>query len=172
VSWSTRPSEPAGHKVTAAEMKATLDQIDTLTAPGWTSYSGTFAWTSSTGTPALGNGTLNFAEYRRSADSDLISVRIKITFGTTSTFGTGVWFFSLPVTAGTNQAVMTAGWAYALDAGTQEYSGVCKIETAGTTFRVLPASNATDNVNNWSGASPFTFGSADVFSAQLMYFST
>jgi hypothetical protein len=162
------PSLAVGHEPTAAELKQITDQVDSLTSPGWTDYSSTFAWTSSGTAPALGNGT-KIAEYRRSASSDLVEVIIKLTFGTTSTYGTGVFFFSLPVTAATNAQVLPVGWAYALDSGVQEYAGICKTESAGTTFRVLPASNNTDNVNNWSGAAPFAFGSADSFAAHLIY---
>ena len=173
MSWSNRPSAAAGAYPRADEVEAILDQIDQLTDPGsgtWTDFSSTLAWTSSGAAPAFGNAT-KLAEYRRPSGSDMVDVRIKITFGNTTTFGTGVYFLSLPANAATNQIAFGAGWAYALDAGIQEYGGICKIENA-TTFRMIPASNNTDSVTNWGQTAPFTFGNTDVLAAQLRYQAT
>ena len=53
----------------------------------------TSTWTASGTAPAIGNGTI-VATYARSGA--LIDVLWDITLGSTSTVGTGVWFFSLP----------------------------------------------------------------------------
>jgi len=60
----------------------------------WTAY--TPAWTSSGTAPALGNGTAT-GHYMRSGKA--ITVAAEIVSGTTTTFGTGNYRISLPVTA-------------------------------------------------------------------------
>lgn len=54
------------------------------------------AWTAATTNPVLGNGTL---EGWWSRTGKRVSVDIKLTIGTTTTFGSGPWSFSLPVDA-------------------------------------------------------------------------
>jgi hypothetical protein len=58
----------------------------------WTAY--TPVWTASTA-PALGNGTLTGAYMQV---GDLVFIKIVLSPGSTTTFGTGPWRFSLPVT--------------------------------------------------------------------------
>jgi len=61
-----------------------------VTTP-WTSFSGT--WTAVSVNPAIGNGTLS-ANWRRRGDT--AEVTYLITMGSTSTYGTGDWIFTLP----------------------------------------------------------------------------
>src|SRR4051812_45950306 len=61
---------------------------------GMTPY--TPVWTSASGTPAIGNGTLRG---RYVSHSGVVSVSIVLRAGTTTTFGVGAWAFSAPVTA-------------------------------------------------------------------------
>lgn len=61
----------------------------------WTAY--TPAWTSSGTQPAIGNGTLA-GRYCR-LDNNFIGYEINILMGSTTTFGTGTYSFSLPFTA-------------------------------------------------------------------------
>lgn len=59
----------------------------------WTAY--TPVWSSSGTAPALGNGTLTGAYMQV---GDLVFIKIVLRMGSTTTFGTGVYRFSLPVT--------------------------------------------------------------------------
>ena len=113
--WTGRPSNRSGRGIRGLEWEAVLDQIEALTSPGYTSY--TPAWTATGTAPAIGNAVVT-GRYRRSTDSDLVRVEFNIVFGTTSTYGTGTYRFSLPVAASTTAQTTTVGIAYLLDSGT------------------------------------------------------
>lgn len=153
----TMPVLPAGHIPTADELAAWSDQIDALTNPPETDWAASVAWTSSGTAPALGNA-VKVAKYWRTPNGLWVDTFQRVTFGTTSTFGTGVHFWSLPVTAAADQVASAIGEAYGLDAGTQEYTGVIKLESA-TTCRVIPAEDTS--ATNWGQTSPFTWGNGD-----------
>lgn len=55
------------------------------------------AWTAVTSNPAIGNGTITGRYWRRR--DKLVTVEIIITTGTTTTYGSGAYLFSLPVNA-------------------------------------------------------------------------
>lgn len=108
----------AGDRLTAA-------RLTDIIAPGWSTY--TFTW-SSTGTqPVIGNGTRS-GRYRRSADSDLIIYEFRLTMGSTTTFGTGTYFISVPVTPSATAVTNACGACYMIDAGTLDKAGVLKFE--------------------------------------------
>jgi len=69
-------------------------RVDTLEAgaPAWTAYAPVIGGSSSN--PSMGNGTLT-GRYRQ--DGKTVHIRIECVFGSTSTFGSGVYFFTLPV---------------------------------------------------------------------------
>jgi hypothetical protein len=92
-------SLPAGHAVVAADM----DAYENLTAV-WTDYSGSLAWTAASVNPALGNGTKT-ARYIQTGK--LVLYAGVITMGSTTTFGTGLWSISLPVTSNGTLGVAT-----------------------------------------------------------------
>jgi len=83
----------------------------------WISYTPT--WTASTTNPAIGNGNLA-GGYRRIGQQ--VDFWIDLGSGSTTTFGTGTWRFSLPIIA------YTAQWNFAfdswiLDSGVDWYKG-------------------------------------------------
>lgn len=106
----------------------TMDgRVDALeTNPAWSSY--TPAWTSSGTAPALGNGTLTGAYIQHGST---VHVRIVLTLGSTSTVGTGLYRFSLPV-GGMVNSLLLAIFKDA-SAGTARFSGTCEIVTTGAT---------------------------------------
>lgn len=61
----------------------------------WTLY--TPVWTASVSPPAIGNGIMNGRYYKIGR---LVVGNIDIQFGSTTTYGSGQWFWSLPVLAG------------------------------------------------------------------------
>ena len=82
-----------GEKVTAAKMTTEINNAMTNLQAGWTAW--TVAW-SSTGTAvAIGNGVF-YAAYNQVGKT--ITARFSVTAGTTTTFGTGNYQFTLPVT--------------------------------------------------------------------------
>lgn len=115
MTWSTRPSLPAGHRVTAANMDAILDQIDSLTAAGWTDYSASFSVIGSTTNPTKGNSTYA-AYYRLAAGGDICEVAFRVTIGSTWSAGSGNYSFRLPFSPATPN--IAVGSVLILDAGT------------------------------------------------------
>jgi len=75
----------AGDILTAALLEDDVDDWDTYVP----------AWTASVN-PAIGNGTLT-GRYKQFGK--IVVVDVGMLAGTTTTFGTSQWFFSLPVTA-------------------------------------------------------------------------
>lgn len=161
------PHGPDLGRLLALAVEAELVRIDLRAAPGWTDWAASFAWTSSGTAPVKGNAVV-VAEYRRPAGSDMVDVNGKITFGSTSNYGTGVYFFALPIAAHANMVGLPIGTGYALDAGTQEYGGIVKCQST-TTVRIMPASNSGDSGTNWGPTAPFTFAANDVLAFNVRY---
>lgn len=156
----TMPNFTAGRKLRASELNTLADQIDSLTAPGWTSYTPT--WSSSGTAPALVNGTIS-GRYRRAANADLITVEIRIGMGSSTTYGTGFWTLTLPFNASATSANQSLGIAYFDDTGTLTRTGGCRFN--GTTQ--LICDHATLGV---VGASvPHTWASTDVLRLSITY---
>jgi hypothetical protein len=97
---STRPGSPTtGRRI--YETDTGLEYVytgaawtlcgDNSTYSAWTSY--TPSWTTGGTQPAIGNGTY-YCAYKLIGKT--LHIRFGVVFGTTSTFGTGQWAFSLP----------------------------------------------------------------------------
>lgn len=160
MTWANRPTNFAGKFASAAALEATYDQIDALTAPGWTSYASTFAWTSTGTPPALGTSTVT-AAYRRSTDSDLVIVEFAITFAG-ATFGTGSYRFSLPVAASAGAILRTVGTAWLLDSGTTT-------RPASTQFISSTTLSITSVTGEVTSAVPWTWANGDQIRCSLQY---
>ena len=118
------PAIPAvGDLITAAQ-GAILAQNQIDAADAWTAYTPT--WTSSGTAPALGNGTLT-GRYQQNGKS--AQYEIRLTAGSTTTFGTGNYNFSLP-TAAHDANPDAMGWAYVNIAGTRTAGVAIKASTA------------------------------------------
>ena len=140
-------SMPAGHKMVATD----FDAYENATA-AWTSY--TPAWTASSVNPALGNGTLtgNYTQVGK-----LVFLRIVLTMGSTSTFGTGAWSISLPVGA---KASSIIGALAEDSSASQRWAGQVRIITTSATgdnMRIVVA-DASGAVNS---TVPFTWATSD-----------
>lgn len=143
----------------AAGDEPTADQLNDIAEPGWTSYTPT--WTANTGTPAIGNGTLS-GRYRRTGGSNQILFEFVLTAGTTTTFGTSFWLFTVPAVASTDSVSMSTGTARLLDAGTVSKNGCASFFT--TTQIVVDS--PTGVVSN---ASPHTWATTDSLRVQISY---
>ena len=140
-------SMPAGHAIIAAD----LDAYENATAV-WTPY--TPAWTASSVNPALGNGTLtgNYTQVGK-----LVFLRIVLTIGSTSTFGTGAWSISLPVGA---QVSSIIGALAEDSSASQRWAGQVRIITTSATgdnMRIVIA-DASGAVNS---TVPFIWATSD-----------
>lgn len=95
---------------------------------GYTSYTPT--WSSGGVAPSIGNGTIS-GKYKQVGKK--VHCHVEVTFGSTTTFGTGSYTFSLPVTANATLAAHV-GSAYFRDASgtaTGHYNGISAL--SGTT---------------------------------------
>jgi hypothetical protein len=90
-----------GETVTAALMNQEIrDQFDSFFG-AWTVYTPT--WSGSSTNPVLGNGTLT-GRYVRIGRT--ITVIIKLTTGSTTTYGSGAYRWSLPAVASSSQDIV------------------------------------------------------------------
>jgi hypothetical protein len=126
----------------------------------WETY--TPAWTSTGVAPALGNGSISgsWARINKTA-----FVNIFVVMGSTTTYGTGNYRFSVPsgVTINGNQTHVGTALLYDASAG---YPGAFGMMTrvSASTFNISPSgSNETTNL------APFTWGNADQMRLMLIY---
>jgi len=130
---------------------------------GWTSYTPT--WTSVSGTnPVIGNGTID-AGYRRIGN--VVDFWLRLTAGSTTTFGTGSYALSLPVAA--NDSVFNMGYSISiLENGVAWY---VNFMGSGVPYGYADQFLAyrTDGANTWSPTFPFTFKQGDRIIVQGSY---
>lgn len=121
----------------------------------WTSYTPT--WTSTGTAPSVGNGTIT-GMYRKEGDS--LHVRIALTSGTTTAYGTGNYKFSIP-NAGTwtiDTAKMTSITGFGGVVGSAS-AAVASNSFSGTaiyidTQSIGGVSTIAANANPWGGGNP------------------
>jgi len=129
-------------------------------AGDWAAY--TPAWTSSGTAPALGNGTIvgKFVQIGKT-----VAGRIFLTMGSTTTYGTGNYLFSLPVTANASEVGVSVSVAKGVDTGINEYVGIAAITTTTTLLIQTCASPAAV----WTNTVPFTWGNTDTLAVRFVY---
>ncbi|MGW1609404.1 hypothetical protein ACWCQZ_08400 [Streptomyces sp. NPDC002285] len=133
-----------GEVVAAATMNTEIrDQFNSMFA-AWTAYTPT--WTSSGTAPAIGNGTLlgRYMKFGRT-----VICHINMTTGSTSTYGTGNYSWSLPVQAA-NAGASLVGSAHLL--GTDRWVGEIVISPNATTtspfFNISTTNTRVDFMTN------------------------
>lgn len=117
----------------------------------------TVTWTASAN-PAIGNGTLK-GEWRRYGRSGVVDIHLKA--GSTTTFGTGIWNFSLPAgwvavddtTTGSNGNV-GGGFVY-------DTSGGAPYVVAPYVYTAANVINLAYNGNFVGGTVPMTWAQSD-----------
>jgi len=136
-----------------------LTAVKAVVNDDWVSY--TPVWTSSGTAPSLGNGSLTGRS--RAFGTSLIICEVRLVFGSTTTGGTGIWFFTLSHTATADAVNLSGGTWHALDVGVQDYGGTTKMDTT-TTFR------CQISTGNGVGATlPFTFANTDTLRSQVIF---
>jgi hypothetical protein len=125
-----------GETVSAAIMNQEIrDQFNSMFA-AWTTYTPT--WTSTSTAPAIGNGTLT-GRYMKIGRT--VIVEINLIAGSTTTFGTGNYSFSLPVQAASS-GLAIPGSAQLL--GLDRWSGTTIISSGATTISPFVPISATN----------------------------
>lgn len=130
----------------------------------WTSY--TPAWSSSGTQPTLGNGT-SAGEYFQT--EKLVFVRGIITFGSTTTFGTGNYAISVPVTpdVGLPNCPYFGCW-YRDTSPANDYQ-MFALLNAGSNFQLRGAGAAYPSNAVWSATTPVVPASGDWVSWGFAY---
>jgi hypothetical protein len=129
----------------------------------WTSYTPT--WNSYSGAaPSLGNGTIT-AQWLQVGK--IVTVQIRLIGGSTTTWGGGGWYFSLPKNAKVfnSQPTGAMGSGYAEDAGVSGYViPHIRIGGAADRFEIFTTGWGLYQYN-----SPFTWANGDFFQIQFSY---
>jgi hypothetical protein len=156
---------PSRLTVGANNLVLTADSAETTGLKwtgGWISYTPT--WTASTTDPVLGNGSLT-GGYRRIGDQ--VDFWLKLTAGSTTTFGVGTYRLSLPV-AGLDSSYVQGFSVGILDAGTAwyvNYMGQGQRSGLSSSFECTSMNTSAD----WTTTAPFTFGNTDSVTVQGSY---
>lgn len=138
-------SMPAGHAIVAED----LDAYENLTA-AWTSYTPT--WASFGTQPVLGDGTLT-GKYMRAGK--FVAFTLTLTAGSTTTFGTSQYTFTLPFTS-LNASVFAVLFQ---DASTGfRYAGTAGAGAGASTIGITVFTNGTPGFDS---ASPVTMATSD-----------
>jgi hypothetical protein len=120
-------------------------------------------WTGSVTNPVLGNGTLE-GKYMRTGKQCFAKYRMVA--GSTTTFGSGDWIFSLPFAAqldGINIGVIAGG--YSEDNGVAGYRIFGAIINTSNQLRV----QAGTTISPYSSTNPFTWGNTDYLQFAIVY---
>ncbi|MBT2439025.1 hypothetical protein J7E93_02590 [Streptomyces sp. ISL-36] len=154
-----------GEFVTAAYMNAEIrDQFTDLIAT-WVAY--VPAWTASSTNPAISNGTLTG---RSKLVGKTCTAIVEMVAGTTTTFGTGTWQFSLPYTAA-NPAGTSANFVYCgaarAHSATAWFTGTTAVIKNQSTMKVFSHSASQE----WSPSQPhsWTAATTNYLHAQITY---
>jgi hypothetical protein len=117
----------------------------------WATY--TTAWTASSN-PSIGGGSLS-AAFKRWDQGKLIQIRIRMTAGTGTTFGSGLWSFSLP--PGLTVPASSPIHAHLLDSSAGDrYMAAGYITQANGVERIVVNGNS-----GVSATSPYTWATGD-----------
>jgi hypothetical protein len=129
---------------------------------GWTSECGSYTPTprATTTDPTLGNGTLMGSYCKR---GPFCKVQIYFVLGSTSSAGSGTWYFPLPFAANPLAPGATVGVAKITNAGVANYVGMAYIDSSGY-IRV-----AIDAGGDVAATNPFGFGTSDYIVIDIEY---
>lgn len=145
--WTgTLPTWVSGEDILAADLDQMTDALAALT-DAWTTY--TVAWTSSGTQPAIVNG---IKEGRYFQANKIVGTHIRLVMGSSTTFGTGQYFLSLPVAARISNYPMTC---YMLDSGTANKAGIA-FATSG-----LDTVAMVQNTTDVAATAPHTWANLD-----------
>lgn len=124
--------------------------------PAWTSYSPT--WTAPSVNPSLGNGTIAAAYLIR---GKTYLFRIAVTMGSTTTYGTGRWDFTLGGSVTAAATTQTVACRMLDSSAGTPYGGGAWV-TSGASPVVRATSAGAGAINGISSTVPFTWAQSDV----------
>jgi hypothetical protein len=123
----------------------------------WIPYTPT--WTAASTNPVIGNGTIT-GQYK--VIGKICFVRGNIAMGSTTTFGSGEWYVSMPFTASHADAILMT--ANLLDNGTAWYNATINGARAGFNYKTAIQYQAVGGTaNDINATQPFTWANSDRF---------
>jgi hypothetical protein len=123
----------------------------------WTAY--TPQWTAASSNPAIGDGTI---EGYYKVIGKTCFVRGNIAMGSTTTFGSGEWYVSMPFTASHADAILMS--ATLLDNGTAWYNATMVGARAGFNHKApIQYQNVAGTAGDVNATGPFTWTTSDRF---------
>lgn len=140
-----------------ASLASTASYVTTYEG-AWSSY--TPSWTAASSNPAIGNGTLQ-GWYK--VVGKTCFVRGNIVMGSTTTYGSGEWYVSMPFTASHADAILMS--ANLLDNGTAWYNATINGARAGFNYKaaIQYQTSSTGVANDVRSTQPFTWTNTDRF---------
>jgi hypothetical protein len=150
--------EKAGGRVGQVHLRPRL--VEPVIDEQWIPYS--FTWTSTGTAPVIGNGTITGKVLRH---GKVGFVSLNFAPGSSTTFGTGSFRFSLPWAGKTDQMVVLIGSGYAFDtsAGTT-FAAQTPIFITASTFVLTTTAGA-----QWGQTVPMTWATNDYGVASFAY---
>jgi len=123
------------------------------------------SWTGATTNPSLGNGTLIG---RYSLVGKLVKLDINLQMGSTTSYGSGAWSFSLPFTAINPCVNMGLASAYDNSSG-MRYPLAVLVTNGATALSVFVPTTTGSTVSTLTSAIPFTWATNDLLRISLWY---
>ena len=141
-------------------------QVKEQPVGAWQSY--TVSWTAVTTNPSIGNGTL-IGRYVQIGKTCILV--IGLTMGSTTTYGSGNWSFSLPKTAKNTSGINFYGVAHIRKLGTANYERIAQINPSISTTVINMFIDPTQGSNSFylSSSAPFTWGDGDSLGIEITY---
>ena len=155
-----------------ADLNDNTDKLETLLGPlftAWQSY--TPAWSSDGTNPTTGNATLQGA-YKQIGKT--VWFRIYFVFGSTSSGGTGSWYWSLPVVPRaypSGSGILANSMITDLGLAVYQVTGAGPIDPtgAGRIGITIPAGDTTRTAFSIGATQPFSWGTGDIACISVMY---
>lgn len=163
--WTTPKTWNVGDILTAGDMNIYVRDNSTylhdVGPQGMTYTAYTPVWGSAGVAPVLNNGTIT-GRYLRVGK--MVHSYLILTAGTTTTFGNGIYNFTIPVASAASMENIPVGVALADDIGLVPYSATAFI-SSGKLIVFTPAAPGV----YWTNTVPFTFGNGDFLAVSATY---
>ena len=153
-------------RLTALEREVERLQVKEQPVGAWQSY--TVSWTAATTNPSIGNGTLS-GRYVQIGKTCILVVGLVM--GSTTTYGSGNWAFSLPKSAVNTAGINFYGVAHIRKSGTANYERIAEIipHVSTTVINAFIDPTPGSNSFNISATVPLTWGDGDALGFQITY---
>lgn len=120
-------------------------------------------WKGASGDPAIVNGVISGSYYR---NDRVVTVGIIVIMGSSTTFGTGLWYFNLPAPLNHGVKANAVGSAYVLDSATGNRTGVCTVQGGSAPAIYCYENNSAVGFN---ATAPITWAAGDELHLTITY---